>query len=97
MQVIVYDSSRWHEYVPQPIYFVESPEKQRFSISDKKINENPDFIIEMLEKRGRIEPPWGRSYYTKEMEPAYKEWQGILTLKALSILKNYRRLEKDDN
>jgi hypothetical protein len=96
-KVIVYDSSRWNEYVPQPVDFVESPEKQRFSIPNKKINNNLDFIIELLENRERIELPWGRNYYSKEMEPAYKEWQGILTLKALSILKNYGRFENDDN
>ncbi|MFW6119438.1 MAG: hypothetical protein ACOC80_00830 [Petrotogales bacterium] len=91
-QVIVYDSSRWNEYVPQPVDFLESPKKQRFSIPDKKINENLDFIIELLENQGKIEPPWGRSFYSKEMEPAYKEWQGILTLKALTVLKRYGRL-----
>jgi hypothetical protein len=31
------------------------------------------------------------------MEPAYRKWQGILTLKVLSILKNYGRFENDDN
>lgn len=81
----------------QPVDFVESPEKQRYSIPDKKINENLDFIIELLEDRERIEPPWGRSYYSREMEPAYKERQGILTLEALTILKNYGRFENDDN
>lgn len=48
-QVIVYDSSRWNEYVPKPIDFVDSPKKQRSSIPDKKINENLDFLIELLE------------------------------------------------
>ncbi|MFO7882480.1 MAG: hypothetical protein R6U52_08105 [Kosmotogaceae bacterium] len=93
-QVIVYDSSRWYEYVPKPLDIVESPEKQRFSIPDNKINENLDFIINLLEEEGKIEPPWGQSFYTDDMKSAYKEWQGILTLKALKILNDFERLDQ---
>ncbi len=94
-QVIVYDSSRWLEYVPKPLDFVDSPVKQRFSVSESKINENLDFIIDLLEKENVIEPPWGRSYYTNDMFPAYTEWKGILTLNALKRLNNYGRLFKN--
>jgi hypothetical protein len=93
-QVIEYDSSHWEEYVPRPLRFVLSPGKPLFGIPVSKIEENLDFYAELLSSKGKIEPPWGRSYYEGDLNIAYDEWQGILTLDALTVLDNYGRIER---
>lgn len=93
-QVIVYDEKRWHEYVPRPIDFIDSPVSCRFGVMESKINDNLDFIINELELREKISPPWGESFYKDDMKEAYNEWIGVLTLKALVALDKYNRIEK---
>lgn len=93
-QVISYNRQKWIEYVPQPLDFVPDPEKDKFGISKAKIKENLDFYVNLLEKKGVITPPWGDSYYQDDLEPAYDEWKGILTLKIIKRLDNYDRIER---
>jgi hypothetical protein len=93
-QVIEYDREKWKEYVPMPLDFVPHPEKCKFGIKKSTIEENLNFYVESLERDGVITPPWGDSYYRGGLEPAYNEWKGILTLKALKRLDNYNRIEK---
>lgn len=92
-QVIVYDENRWHEYIPRPIDFVDDPNKYRFGIKEDDIQRNLDFVINELEEKGMILPPWGRSFYKGEFNDTYNNWIGLLTLKTLKILQNYGRLE----
>jgi len=93
-QVIVYDEERWHEYVPRPIEFVENINSSRFGILESKLNDNLDFIIRELESNGRINPPWGQSYYEGDLKEAYNEWIGVLTIKALMTLDGFERILK---
>lgn len=50
-------------------------------------------MIDQLEENKIVEPPWDTSIYEGGLEPANKEWKGILTLKALIILYNYDMIE----
>jgi len=95
-QVIEYDRNKWKEYVPLPLDFVPSPEKESFGVKDSKIEENLDYYIELIEgsEEGLLIPPWGDSFYQDGLKPAYKEWQGILTLEVLKRLDNYNRIDK---
>ena len=85
-QVIEYDENKWQEYVPTPVDFVKELDSSRFGISGAKIDSNLDFIIEQLETHGKINPPWGMSFYNEDLKEAYDEWIGVLTLKALVTL-----------
>jgi len=91
-QVIVYDEQEWHEYVPTPIGFVKNADSNRFSVLESKLNNNLDFIIRELESNGKINPPWGESYYKEDLKEAYNEWIGVLTLKALITLERFERI-----
>lgn len=91
-QVIIYDEKKWHEYVPTPIDFVKSLDSNRFGILESKINDNLDFIIRQLELNGKINPPWGKSFYNEDLKEAYDEWIGVLTLKALTILDKFKKI-----
>ncbi|WP_161484794.1 hypothetical protein [Kosmotoga sp. DU53] len=93
-QVIEYDEKKWKEYVPLPLEFVCSPDKQRFDVDESKIEANLDFLIDQLETHEKILPPWGKSYYKGDLKPAYNEWIGVWTLKALWYLDNYGRIKK---
>ncbi len=95
-QVIEYDRAKWGEYVPLPLDFVPSFEKERFGIKSYKIDENLDYYIELIEGNngGLINPPWGDSFYQDSLKPAYDEWKGVLTLKILKRLDNYNRIDK---
>jgi len=91
-QVIVYDEQEWHEYVPTPIGFVKNADSNRFGVLESKLNNNLDFIIRELESNGKINPPWGESYYEGDLKEAYNEWIGVLTLKALISLERFERI-----
>ncbi len=93
-QVIEYEEEKWIEYVPTPVDFVSSPDMCKFGIKESKIIDNLDFIIKQLESHGRINPPWGESFYMEDLKPAYNEWIGVLTLNALTILDKYDKVEK---
>ena len=83
---------KWDNYVPQPLHFVDSPDSQRFGISESLIEENLEFWIEMLEQEGVLKPSWKWDQYEKEWERAKSEWTGILTLKALTTLDKFNRI-----
>ena len=93
-QLIEYEEEKWIEYVPTPVDFVSSPDMCKFGIKESKLIDNLDFIIKQLESNGRINPPWGESFYMEDLKPAYNEWIGVLTLNALTILDKYERIEK---
>lgn len=93
-QVIEYDREKWTEYVPKPVEFVLCPERSKFGVDEVKIDESLDFLVEQIEKHGKINPPWGESFYLGELKPAYNEWIGVLTLDALIILNNYSRIDR---
>ncbi|MDT8719684.1 hypothetical protein IAI10_23905 [Clostridium sp. 19966] len=91
--VIVYDTKEWHEYVPTPVDFVSSINSSRFGVLESKIDENLDFLINQLQSDGKINPPWGDSYYKGDLKEAYNEWIGVLSLKALVTLNGFKRIE----
>lgn len=95
-EVVEYDQGKWGEYVPLPLDFVPSPEKERFGVKSDKIAENLDYYIHLIDGyEGRlINPPWGDSFYQCSLAPAYNEWKGVLTLKILKRLDDYKRIEK---
>ncbi|MFL0247104.1 hypothetical protein [Candidatus Clostridium stratigraminis] len=95
-EVIEYDREKWEGYVPLPLDFVPSPEKESFEVRSDKIDENLDYYVHLIEgsEDKLINPPWGDSFYQGSLSPAYNEWMGVLTLKILKILDNYNRIEK---
>lgn len=93
-QVIAYDSNKWDGYVPLPLDFATSSEAYNFDVDETSIGDNLDFFVNKLETNGKIEPPWGKSFYEGDLKPAYNEWIGVLTLKRLKTLDNYGRVEK---
>ncbi len=93
-QVIEYDENKWHEYLAKPMEFVTDPDKNRFGVDGIRIDKSMDFMIGQIEEHGRINPPWGKSFYIDDLKPVYNEWIGVLNLETLKILRAYGRLEE---
>lgn len=96
-QLVIYDETIWEEYVPKPLDFVNHPNYDLFGINPKKRNDQLDFLVSKLETETVIKPYWdpaGQMFYQGEMEPAYLEWQGVLTLETLIILDHYGRIRR---
>ncbi len=92
--LVEYDREKWIDYVPSPLNFVPSPNDNSFGITKDKIEENLDFLIEILEKEGYVFPPWGDDFYQGKFREAVPEWEGILTLEALKLLASYNCLNQ---
>ncbi|WBW96929.1 hypothetical protein [Oceanirhabdus sp. W0125-5] len=86
------DSDKWGGYVPQPLSFMERPEDNIFGINQKFIDKNLDYLIDLLEEKGVIEPTWQWEEYKEEWEISKKRWTGWMTLEVLVKLKNFGRL-----
>lgn len=86
------DPAEWTEYVPKPLDFAKDPEGFQFGISDELIEANLDFLVDTLESQGVIRPTWEWGQYEDAWERAKQEWTGILTLEALTLLKEFGRL-----
>lgn len=93
-QVIQYDKEKWKEYVPTPLDLVSSPDKDRFGVKESVIEKNLDYLINQLDKYGKIIPTWGESFYKEGLKLAYNEWIGVGTLKTLIILDKFDRVDK---
>jgi len=92
-QVVEYDEDKWEEYVPLPLHFVTDPKKECFDIDKESLKKNLNFYIDLIKENTVIKPPWGKSFYTEGLEPAYNEWKGVLTVEALKTLDNFNRIE----
>lgn len=92
-QVVEYDNEKWTEYVPLPLDFVPGPESCNFGVDEEKIKENLDYYQDIIGQDKVIIPSWGDSFYQGGLQPAYNEWKGVLTLKVLKTLDNYKMLK----
>ena len=91
-QLVNTDESEWIDYVPTPLKFIEMDSKNFFGIERKFIDQNLDYLIDRLEKNGKILTTWQWDKYLEEWEISKIEWMGILTLGALLSLSKFNRI-----
>lgn len=96
-QVIQLNPEDWEQYVPTPLHFLDPKRASDFGISPIDLNQQLDWLVYKMEKKGGWMPPWGDSFYSGELKVAYHEWIGVLTLKALKWLQAYGRIERESN
>jgi hypothetical protein len=92
-QLININQSQWINYVPTPLKFITMDSINFFGIEDKFIDFNLDYLIEKLQKNGKILPNWQWDKYLEEWEVSKIEWMGILTLEALLSLLKFNRIQ----
>ncbi len=93
-ELVETDRNKWFEYTAKPLDFITDPKMEKFGIKDKHFNENLDYLIEDLEKSGRVNPNWEWGTYPDSWEKAKNNWTGVLTVKALILLDKFGRIEK---
>ena len=76
----------WQNYVPTPLKFAVLDHQNRLEISDNVLQENLDYLKDLLHKTGYLSPAWKWDKYEEEWEVAKREWTGILTLDALRTI-----------
>lgn len=91
-QLININESKWTDYVPMPLKFIEFDSENFFGIDGKFIDNNLNYLIAELEENNKILPTWEWDDYLDEWEIAKTEWMGILTLEALLSLMKFNRL-----
>jgi len=91
-QLVNLTQSEWINYVPTPLKFVNIDSMNFFGIERKFIDQNLDYLIDKLEKDGKILPSWQWDSYLDSWEIAKSEWIGILTLEALLSLRKFNRI-----
>lgn len=94
-ELVNINKSEWTNYVPTPLKFVDFDSSNYFDIDDKYVDENLDYLIDCLERHGKIIPTWEWDKYLDEWEIARREWMGILTLEALLSLLKFNRIERN--
>jgi hypothetical protein len=87
------NKEEWNTYVARPLDFIKDPNDERFGISYEQINLHLEYMIELLIKNGKLSPNWEWGTYPETWPKVKQDWQGVLTLKALLLLKNFARLE----
>lgn len=91
--LVNYDETKWKEYLPSPLKFVQTPEAEAYGIPLEEINKNLDFLIGKLETNGIIKPNWEWNKYLDVWEQAKIEWAGNLTFDALKTLQSFNRIK----
>lgn len=94
-QLVVLDQKEWHKYVPYPLKFIGLSEKLKIDIPQTTIEDNIDFLVDLVEENGCITPSWGWSDFPEEWEISKREWIGILTLDALLTFKEYGAINRE--
>jgi len=84
----------WDNYIASPLNFINDPESYKFNINSEIIEENLDYLVDVIEDNGKINPSWEWNDYKDEWKNAKQEWTGLLTLKALITLDKFNRIEK---
>jgi len=93
-KLVCRNREEWDKYVPKPLNFVSSPESYKFGISHKLIADNLDYLVDIIENNGIINPNWEWNDYETKWEKAREEWIGVLTLQALITFEKFGRIEK---
>jgi len=91
-KLVTYDLEKWGSYTPQPIHFSDSPNFFLSETVKDGINSNLDFLIRSQNEQGVWSPNWIWHQYESEWPSSKKNWEGILTIRNLKILKNFNRI-----
>ncbi len=92
---VVLDPSEWDGYGLQPVAAVSSPDSPLAGVIDPAlIDANLDFVIARQGADGSWAPNWSWEFVdAAAWAGAEREWRGVLTLRQLTTLNAYGRIE----
>lgn len=84
------DASKWHEYCTRPLEIIHSPHSMLYAEFRELVEANLHFAIAQQGEDGSWAPhwSWGETYPEAWLE-AKKQWQGVLTLEHLLLLRAF--------
>jgi hypothetical protein len=83
----------WQKYCLQPIQVVQSPNSPYYTMFEKVLPANLDYLIAKQTEEGCCNPTWAWGQYEDTWQIAKIEWQGWLTLDYLRILRQHDYIE----
>jgi hypothetical protein len=87
------DPSKWQKYGLRPLTVVKSPASPYYSLLREAVEANLDFLVTEQNADGSWHPTWTwGDAFPETWAIAKKEWQGILTLDALKVLRAFGRI-----
>jgi len=93
-RAVVRDPARWGDYGLMPVEVVYSPDALFAPMLADVVSANLDYEIAQHAEDGIWRPRWDwAGMYPEAWEQARKDWTGWLTMRMLTILKNFGRLE----
>ena len=87
------DPGSWWSYGLQPVTVARRPESPLHHLFADVVHANLDVLIEQQGEDGEWSPAWSWDGYPEAWVGARREWQGVLTLEALTTLRAYGRIE----
>ncbi len=93
-RVVAKDPTRWGEYGLAPLDVVERPDSPFAELLGGAVTEHLDYEIAQHAEDGVWQPKWTwYGLYPEAWLQAKQEWSGYLTLRMLTILRRFGRLE----
>ncbi len=92
-KLVVKDPGEWEGYSLAPLELVDAPDAPFADLLAESVAQHLDFEIAHQQDNGSWQPKWTwGGMYPETWPQAKEEWAGVLTVKTLNILKNFRRL-----
>ena len=92
-RLVATDADAWHGYGLQPITVAPRPDSPLHHLFADAVHANLDVLIGQQGDDGAWAPGWAWDAYPEAWADARREWQGVLTLDALTTLRAYERIE----
>jgi len=83
----------WQQYCLQPIQVVESPQSPYNKMFENVLPANLDYLIAGQTEEGCWNPAWAWGQFEDTWKIAKVEWQGVLTLDYLRLLRQHNYIE----
>jgi hypothetical protein len=84
------DSSKWIEYVAQPLDLVAAPDSQWFKLIEPYVKNNIDFWVDSLNAEGYWEPNFSWGVDSEIAREVTRIWRCYMAVKRTRILKNFQ-------
>jgi hypothetical protein len=92
--VVSRDPEEWDTYTITPLKIVSSPDSLILDLIEDAVERHLDYQIEHQSPEGTWDPVWTwGDAYPDVWEIAKREWRGVLTLRTLTVLQAFGRIE----
>ncbi|MBN2170360.1 MAG: hypothetical protein JW819_03445 [Candidatus Krumholzibacteriota bacterium] len=93
LNVVERDPAKWGGYAALPLKVVDGPDSPLADLFADAIPANLDHLVASQAADGAWDPTWSwGGAYPEAWDAARREWRGVLTLEALTLLRAFGRL-----